>query len=232
MTWDDWAPATCLPDHCFCERVHDGLMRQPSNAWSSLGFCVAALVIASEQLRRPAKALTHAEAICFAVAVFLVGVTSFFYHASLSFFGQWLDVQSMYLLAMLAVAVNVDALRPGKPRRFWATYLGSNVVLGVLLLLVPAVRRYAFGLALGGILVLEVVLRRQKLRDWPLAMLGGSAGVQAVAFGIWGLDLSHTVCDPDFALQGHAVWHLLGAVASWLLWRYFSRAPITHIPHN
>jgi len=38
--WSDLAPATCLPDSCFCEAIGDGLIRQPSNTWSNPGFCL------------------------------------------------------------------------------------------------------------------------------------------------------------------------------------------------
>lgn len=224
--WDSWRQATCMPDSCFCEAVRDALIRQPANTWSNLGFCAAGVLMAVELWRRrDARGVRPVEAATFAVAVFLVGATSGFYHASLTFIGQTMDVQSMYLLALLAFAVNVDALRPGAPKRFGLLYVGLNVALGVLLVTVPVLRRYAFGLALGAILVTEVLLRRRGLRDWPLAALFGAAGVQGVAFFIWAMDTTHTWCAPDSLLQGHAVWHLLGAVASYLLWRYYRGEP-------
>ena len=43
--WEGWQLATCMPDDCFCEAVRDGAVRQPSNTWSSLTFCVAALAM-------------------------------------------------------------------------------------------------------------------------------------------------------------------------------------------
>jgi len=139
-----------MPDSCFCEAVRDALVRQPANTWSNLGFCRAGVVMAVELWRRrDGCGVRPVEAATFALAVFLVGATSFFYHASLTFIGQTMDVQSMYLLALLAFAVNVDALRPGAPRRFGVLYVSLNVALGVLLVTVPVLRRYAFGLALG-----------------------------------------------------------------------------------
>ena len=109
--WSDFEPATCMPDACFCEAVRDGLIRQPSNTWSNLGFCLAGVWMAVEWGRqRDVGGLRSVEAALFALAVFLVGVTSGLYHASLTFFGQTLDVQAMYLVVLLAFAVNVDAL--------------------------------------------------------------------------------------------------------------------------
>lgn len=211
-----------MPDSCFCEAIHDGWIRQPANTWSNLGFCVVGLVMAWElSRRREAGGLRPVEAAWFAVAVFLVGATSFFYHASLTFLGQTLDVQAMYLVALLAFAVNVDALRPGAPRRFAALYLGLNAALAVLLVTVLLLRRYAFALALGAVIVTEVLLRQRKLRGWALSPLLGAAGVQGLAFFIWTMDTTHTWCAPDSLVQGHAAWHLLGAVATYLWWRYY-----------
>lgn len=218
--WEGLSPATCLPDACFCEAVGDGLIRQPSNTWSSLGFCVAALVMTGQWRNERARgSLTSAEALTFIIAVMLVGVTSALYHASLSFFGQTLDVQSMYLVVLLALMVNVEALRrPPVSRALWL-YALSNVALGVLLVTVPSVRRHAFGLALGAIVVTEVLVRSRRLRLHGLRFLLGALLTQALAFGIWVLDLKKLVCEPHSLLQGHAAWHLLGAVASLLLWR-------------
>jgi hypothetical protein len=219
--WDDFAQASCMPDHCFCEAVRDGWLRQPANAVSSLAFCVAALWMALDRRRVPSRGGWRAiEAWCFVVAVFLVGVTSAGYHASLTFVGQFFDVQSMYLVVGVLLAVNVDDLRPGAPRRFLTTYLGLNVMLGVLLVVVPAFRRFGFGLAIAAVVVTEVLLRLRRLRSTPLAPLVLAVALQALAFGIWALDLTKTVCVPGSLAQGHAVWHALGALVTALLWRY------------
>lgn len=224
--WESWAPATCYPDHCFCEGLREGLVRQPSNTWSSLAFCVAGLWMLKEWVaQRESRGFSSGQAVVFAVATFLVGATSAFYHASLSFIGQWMDVQSMYLLVLAVFAVNVDALRPERPKRFTVMYVGLNLLLGVLLVQVPTARRYAFFGVILAVVVTEIWLRRRALRGWVMNPLLGAMGVQATAFGIWGLDITHTVCEPGSLMQGHAVWHALGAVASMLLWRYY-RGPV------
>lgn len=43
-----------------------------------------------------------------------------------------------------------------------------------------------------------------------------------VAFVIWILDFTRFVCAPESWVQGHAAWHILGAVAAWYLFRYYS----------
>lgn len=221
--WEGWELATCMPDSCFCEAVREGAIRQPSNTWSSLTFCVAAFAMLPALARRATGRLSALEASLFASAVFLVGVTSAFYHASLTFLGQSLDVQSMYLLVALALAVNVDDLRVGKPKAFVFTYFGLNAALGVLLVFVPAFRRFGFAGVIVAVLLTEVMLRRRALRSWPLRPLIVAAVTQGVAFVIWNLDRAHVVCDPTFPIQGHAVWHTLGAVAAFGLWRFYAQ---------
>lgn len=226
MTWTDWAQATCMPDRCFCEAIGEGTIRQPANTWSSLAFCVAAVLVALE-LRKPSRGITNFQGWCFAFAAFTVGAGSAFYHASLTFLGQWFDVEGMYLLALVGVCANVDALRPGKPKLYVPLYFGLNAVMGVLLATIPFMRRYAFFAAIVGTIVTEVLVRRRGLRDWPPRGLYTAIGLMAVAFGIWTLDLTHTVCDPHSWLQGHAVWHVLGAGATYALWRYYRPAAAT-----
>jgi len=71
----------------------------------------------------------------------------------------------------------------------------------------------------GGAPADTVMLRTRVLRQRGLSLLLGAVAVQALAFVIWVLDLKRIVCAPESLRQGHAAWHLLGAVASVLLWR-------------
>jgi dihydroceramidase len=225
MNWNDWSQATCMPDRCFCEAIGDGAIRQPANTWSSLAFSiVGALVLLQLRGRSPDRGISSLQAVCFALAAMVVGFGSAFYHASLSFLGQWFDVEGMYLLALVGVCANVDALRPGKPKLYLPLYLGINSVMGVLLATIPFMRRYAFFAAIIAIVVSEVLVRKRGLRDWPPRGLYTAIALMAVAFVIWGLDLTHTVCDPHSLVQGHAIWHLLGACATYSLWRYYRPA--------
>jgi len=62
----------------------------------------------------------------------------------------------MYLVVLLALMVNLEALRRPVRSRALGLYLAANVALGVLLVTVPAVRRYAFGLAIRAGQVVEL----------------------------------------------------------------------------
>jgi hypothetical protein len=105
---------------------------------------------------------------------------------------------------------------------FVGAYIGANVVLAALLYWVPVYRRPIFGLLIVAVLLVELLIRRRHgPRSGGRHMLS-AAGTMAVGFGIWILDFTRAVCTPESWVQGHAVWHILGAVAAWYLFLYYS----------
>ena len=101
IDWAAWRPATCLPNACFCEAIGDGTIRQPINTWSNLAFVWMGIFIAVSAT--PDRPLRRSYALLLAFACVAIGLGSCFYHASLSFVGQWFDVMSMYLLGVFMV---------------------------------------------------------------------------------------------------------------------------------
>ncbi|MDP8981533.1 MAG: ceramidase [Acidobacteriota bacterium] len=191
------SPATCLPDACFCEAVRTGLIAQPANTWSSLAFVfVGAWILA----RSPMKV--------YGAATIAIGLGSAFYHASLTFVGQVADIFGMYLLVTFMLVFRVG-------RWFGPLYIALNLALLAAQVAFPQSRRYLFAAVIAGVLILETRARgiERKWLYWALAAM--SAG-----FLLWTLDITHSLCDPQSLLQGHAFWHVLGAVAAWCVFRY------------
>jgi hypothetical protein len=221
-----WRGATCLPDDCFCETFRDGLVRQPANSWSSLAFVVVAMWIvirwrARGEDREPA--LTRTEVALLSATLGFVGLGSAFYHATFTFVGQVLDVSGMYLLATFIL---LHRLAPKwRLRPVWASIalVLINAALMIAQVTTPSLRRVVFGLLLIAALSLEW-RESGPGRVW----LGCGAGLMAVAFVIWFVDRERLVCDPDSWIQGHAFWHVLGALAAASL--YLSYETGAHMP--
>lgn len=228
--WEQWRAATCRPDHCFCEAIRDGAIRQPANAWSSLAFVVVAVVVVAQvraDRRAPAgvrvNAMTSGAAwpAVYVLALLMTGFGSAFFHASLTFAGQFLDVLGMYFIATFILLYNVGRLRALSQVATVASYLSLNVALAALLYSLPVFRRYLFGALLAAAVALELAIRARRAPDIAHRYFWRALAVMAIAFGIWILDITKVVCDPASLLQGHAAWHLLGAVASGLLFYYY-----------
>ncbi len=217
--WEGWRAASCVPD-CFCEAVRaESWVRQPANTLSSLAFVLVGLWA----LRQPSSPSPfHPYRPYFVLATLLIGLGSAFYHASLSFAGQFWDVLGMYLLAVLMLLYR---LRPG--RLFGVAYGLSVALLALALWFWPDLRRWLFAATLLGAIGLELRhLGRHRPRLRPGLFLGGLA-LYALAFTLWALDATGALCDPRSWLQGHALWHALGALATAALLLYYTseRAP-------
>ncbi|MEO8501067.1 MAG: ceramidase domain-containing protein [Vicinamibacteria bacterium] len=221
--WQTWAPATCLPDDCFCEAIRDGLVRQPANTWSSFAFLLAAVWVAG----RPAhprssasKTLPRTEHWLLVSSLMLVGLGSAFYHASLTFIGQVFDVSGMYLVATFILLHRLGPTWKLPPVGSVLVFVGVNAGLMMAQVTTPSLRRLAFGILLVGALAVEWRSARRG-RRW----LAIGASLMAVAFVIWILDRWRLVCATDSLVQGHAAWHLLGALAAVCLYRSYESEP-------
>lgn len=217
----------------FCEAPRPGWVRQPANTWSNLGFVAAGLAVAwyaADRLRLGLTMGAHpALAWAYAVLVVLLGPGSMAMHATQTDLGGHLDLLSMYLLSGFALAYAL--------MRF--TRRGPALLLVVLVVAVAAgmalhlrggqvpllghLGNAAFSVQLWGAIGLEVALlrRRSPVQDVWFGL--ASVAVLGFAFSVWTTgQTGHPWCDPDTLLQQHAAWHVLCAVAAYLLFRHYA----------
>ncbi len=215
----------------FCEAARDGWVRQPANAFSNLGFVVGGLAIGWRASRPEHLGDTLPQfpglATGYACVVVLLGPASAAMHATQSSLGGLLDMTSMYLVASFAAAYAVTRWRRRDPVFFWQVFLllvAACELVGLWDGAIPVVH-FAGNLAFGLLLVVAVVVETRLWRRGPARsdLRCGAAALASmlVAFAIWNLS-QHGWCDPDSLVQGHAVWHLLGALAAYLLFRLYA----------
>ena len=226
-----WLGADVGRGATFCEAARDQLVRQPANTVSNAGFVVAGLLIAWHLARpRPVDAvLGRSVGTAYAVLVVLLGPGSAAMHASQSVLGGHLDTTSMYLLASFAASYALSRLRdlsgPGFAALFVVLLVACELV-GSWSRPLPVVMfagNLVFGLLLLAAVTIEVVLAGRADRHIDAGWGLGGLAAMVVAFVIWnGAKEGTPFCDPDSLLQGHAVWHLLGAVAAYCLFRLYA----------
>lgn len=215
----------------YCEAARDGWLKQPANALSNLGFVVAGLAI-GWHARRPdslGDMLPRFPGLAagYGCLVVLLGPASAAMHATQSSLGGLLDVTSMYLVAGFAAAYAVTRRRRRGSTAFWTTFVLLVVACELVGLYdrdIPVVH-FAGNVAFAALLVVAIVTEVHLWRDGPgrtaLRYGGAALGSMVIAFVIWNLS-QHGWCDPDSLVQGHAVWHLLGALAAYLLFRLYA----------
>ena len=223
-------PASCIPDKCFCEAIRPNPPVQPANAVSSLAFVVVGvfvLVSAARMRARGQAAIRNrmnseiAYPALFAFALGVVGIGSFAFHARLTFYTQFADVFGMYLIATFILIYNLERFRRVKPIVLIAGYLALNAVLATSLYFIPSLRRYVFAGVIIGALLLDGLYRRKNKLTADTGQLLTAIGLLTLGFIIWIADITRIVCSPHSWLQGHAIWHLLGAAASWYVYSYY-----------
>jgi hypothetical protein len=222
--WASWPPATCLATGCFCEAANPlSPVKQAVNAWSSLAYVFPGVVILGRVrgLKRQSSGFRAEYAAIVGAAALVVGLGSAFYHASLTFTGQFFDILGMYLLSAFMLVYALERSLNWKPRQTLVTFLLVNGGLTLVQVLVPETRRYCFAILLLAGLILEYRLVFTHKITARAGWLNLGLGLFALAFGIWNLDNLGIACDPAGLLQGHAVWHVLGAAGVGCLYRYY-----------
>jgi hypothetical protein len=216
----------------FCERS-GGLVPQPVNTLSNLGFVVAGLAVAVQTGRPgglgagsldrwPVVALTYAS------IVVLLGPGSMAMHATETAAGGWLDMTSMFLIAAFVVAYAAMRCFRRGPRFLAAVFIAALAGCELVVMVdkpVPVIMSTG-NLAFGGCLAAGVLLERQVARRGDAALdrrwLWAVLGILAAACGVWMTAKSGSaLCFPHSLYQGHAVWHLLCALAAWLLFQFY-----------
>jgi len=220
--------------HQFCETMRPGLIKQPANTWSNLGFVAAGLSMAWSLARgtfaRNRNALTQSSfnATFFSCLVVLLGPGSMALHASGTELGGFIDVLSMYLVASFLAAYSAQRLfRFGTPIFALAFFAGLAFCIWAdkksgWRILHFGGGNIAFAFFLTLTTVFEAVnifaLKIHQTPAWGFAALGAIL----LAFFIWNMSRSGCPwCVPDSLIQGHAAWHLLDALSVYCLFRYY-----------
>ncbi len=221
--WARFAPASCTETRCFCEMPQTGaLLLQPANSISSFGYVLAGfLMILMARSQAWTSAFPPLAATVLGGAAIIVGIGSVLLHATLTLWGQFFDVLGMYLISGFFLVSALAKWRNIPDQRAMVYYGLLCAVLVAILYAMPEVRRWLFAVVLLAAIILELVLARPRRPQVRTGYYIAGLIANIVAFTIWNLDQRGQLCAPESLWQGHAIWHLLGAVALWFAFLYY-----------
>jgi hypothetical protein len=229
--WRGWLGKDVGRGANFCEAARDWVVRQPANTFSNVGFVAAGLLIAwhaSIRKHVPTNPLAHHHlATAVACLVVLLGPGSAAMHATQSAIGGDLDMLSMYLVASFAAAYAVMRWLRGGVQLVAATFVAGVAfcelvgLWGGKLPVVTYPGNGAFAILLVGATALEVLIMRRREVHAQRAYAYASLASILIAFAIWNATKTW-LCDPQSFIQGHAIWHVLGAMSAYFLYRYYA----------
>jgi hypothetical protein len=187
-----------------CERFGTGFLGQPVNTVSSLAFVAAGVAIIARNPRH----------LVYGSLVALNGAGSVALHGP---YPPWADLAHDLPLVALAAYVAMDAAADLRGAPLSAAWWVMPVVVAAP---VVAVSPEWGDLVQAGLAVVAVALSLLRARVRPalrrtiltsMAILGVGALVGTLTRS------GAPLCRPDSVFQGHAVWHVLAALALWLL---------------
>jgi len=204
-----------------CEVRDDWLFEQDVNAWSSLAYVAAGLVLVAEVARgRLPKAVLGLAAVAVAE-----GFGSLLYHGAASDVSQFLhDVPLIGMVAFIS-GWHVGRLL-GVPNRGSLIGLSAGVLLSTILWAVaPGSTNIAVGITVGAAIVASVIANRRGMPAvWTVPLLS----LLGVALLAWAAGTpASPACRADSWLQPHALWHVLTAIVmlAWVDQAYAAEMP-------
>lgn len=204
----------------FCEENLCAWIKEPVNTVSNLAYIAVGIAIYLRATRERRPLLRW-----LGVVSILTGVGSAFYHASGIHIAGIADYLGMFLGTGAMTALNVKRWLGWKVRALYMVFIGTTLALIVLSQLAPGSERWIYILAMPCCLIEAVLFFRDRFktsyRDYLIAWIFVLLG-----FFIWWLDISKVVCDPEnHWMQGHALWHILTAIAFYFFFRFYLQFP-------
>jgi len=211
--WSSLQPATMK----FCEENLCSWVTQPANAFSSLIYIILGIFLLFYYKKEKNKALR-----IIPIVSILIGISSFLYHASFSFFLQVFDLASMFLISSFIIAFNLR--RMNYTKRFFLSFIFIFLVQFILLLII---RQKSGAIIFGIAIILSILLELNlafKSKDifykyYLMALL-----VFVAAFAVWVLDFKQIVCSPtNHLINGHAIWHIISSFSILFLYKFYGQ---------
>ncbi|MEZ5002999.1 MAG: ceramidase domain-containing protein [Chitinophagales bacterium] len=218
----------------FCEATRNGLIKQPANSFSNIGFIIAGLTgayqLSKGKFIQYSNILT--KSIFFPsfllIGIILLGPGSIAMHATETSMGGYFDMLSMYLIAAIMFTFAVKRYFKLSIPFFIAVFIGVLVVCHIFNYIttpIPVIGSFGsfiFGVFIISGMLFEFLHARKDTVDieskWALA----ASLTFIVSFAIWTIGWDdHPWCRPNSLLQAHAIWHMLDALAAYFLFRLY-----------
>jgi len=224
--WSAWRPASELRHPAYGETIHEhSVFRTRANTWSNLPYVLLGLYAIAlglddnRERKRSARAgflvQTPGLSLLFGAGCCYLGLGSGIFHASLTRWGQQLDVAAMFAPLLGLIAINLGRWFPvlrinGRPAiPTWPLLAGLVVVADGLLyrfkwsisaanLLTALILAVAAGAALDW---------RQRRTRFTRSWLMAAALALVLAVICRQSDVRRHFTGPEAWLQGHALWH-------------------------
>lgn len=221
----------------YCEFNHpERLFHQPVNTYSNLIYFFYGLLVIQLALKdfnffrgKGVNSVRNSPYLSILLAANFIYLSfgSAFFHSSLTWIGQRVDMNATYGLTLSLICIGLVQVLVKKEL---SKQIQIGLVLGMLLLLagfLPLALQISSAILLPSLFLALLLLGISNYFQYPsqrspvLGVL--SFTLLAVAIQIRAMDVAKINCDPMSIWQGHALWHFLTATSSLCMYLYFRR---------
>lgn len=222
----------------YCEEaIEGGIVKEPNNFFTDLGFVVVGLAIllwldlSRNHLSRNPMVRGGFYSTMYGYLTLWLGPGSMLEHGTLTAVGGWADPASIQWYGLFVIAYvilratdpkGIAAYRPEVLAIFVAAFLVSAAALGFVSWFSPDSRQWISIVLLGGV-ILALVLHaglQPTGADWRVLLFAG--GFFIAGFLFWLFDQFRWIGCPETHLyQHHGIWHLCMAVTTLFIYIYF-----------
>ena len=226
--WAGWRESGEFRRPAYRERIHAReVFRTRANTWSNLAYVVVGLygiALGCRDLREGKGGAylvrTPSLSFAFGAACCCLGIGSGLFHASLTRFGQQLDVASMYPPLMVMIAVGIGR---------WIPALRAWMLLAVVALASGLLFYYKWSMSsqtvlttlVGSVATLTLLARFGSSPKLDGRWLAASSAALVAGVFCRQLDIAARFSGPDAWTQGHAVWHVLTALSLGCVYAFY-----------
>lgn len=236
--WAGWTEGRSLRTMGYSERIYiNDVFRTRANTWSNLAYVLVgfySFALGRQDSRSPTPSdagylvRTPALSYAFGLACCYLGFASGLGHASLTRFGQHLDVAAMYAPLLVLIALNPSRWFPhltlgGKKFPTWPIWISLVVVACVLLFIFKwsMSSKKVLSTLIATVSLLTLVDRFPSSRKTKVRWLVGSSAALVAGVVCRQIDAAGRFSGPDSWFQGHTLWHFLTALSLGCMYFYY-----------
>ena len=233
----------------FCEANRmDEAIRQPSNTWSNLGYLIVALfalTLAVHDYKNKNRRSSGNFLVMYPFFSVLYGLSclylfigSFMYHASLTLLFQKFDQTGLYSVIGMILILNIYKINPYHYRK--GEWKNSHVFAKLLVVIFNIaffkwLWKFNINILVPVMLIFTFItsiyyIKRVSKTDYFINYMYAAFFILFGAGSIWMIDREGVACNPQSAMQGHAMWHILTAASMFFIYLYYRSGTLKVAP--
>ena len=220
--WYDAAEKVGAPNLKWCEETLCQVISEPANTWSNLAYIIVFAIMFKMTRKLNSKTLRYTP-----YAMLIMGLGSFFYHASNNYLSQVIDFIGMFFFVHWLIGLNfmrAKVFNLNKTKKYYIGFMLLNCIVMHILYINMINFQFLIVIAVVLILYTEYLARKNNSKPESSKFLyAGLVGIIiAESFSI--MDITRVMCNPEnHVIQGHAIWHVTSSIALFLAFLYFSQ---------